>query len=110
MVELSVMIQLFFVREFEYSASETRINHCALLEISWCELTTDVSVIIRCQYCGSEIKVGNGELLKPPTPNENVWWAGSNPPNPTKIRLKGVCDAHEIGNQDFSASFPTTPQ
>ena len=71
---------------------------------------SDVSVIIRCHYCGSEVKVGNGELLKPPTANENVWWAGSDPPNPTKIRLKGVCDAHEIGNQDSSASFTPTPQ
>jgi hypothetical protein len=69
-----------------------------------------VSVIIRCQYCGSEIKVGSGELLKPPAPNENLWWAGNNPPNPKKIRLKGICDAHEIGNQDTFASFPPTPQ
>jgi hypothetical protein len=69
---------------------------------------SDVSVIIRCHYCGSEIKVGNGELLKPPTPDENSWWAGTNPPNPTKIRLNGTCDAHVIGNQDtFTSPRPT---
>ncbi len=71
---------------------------------------SDVSLIIRCKYCGSEIKVAKGELLKPPTPNENRWWAGNNPPNPTKIRLEGVCDAHQIGNQDTLASFTPRPQ
>jgi hypothetical protein len=65
----------------------------------------DVSLLVRCRYCGAEVKVANGQLLKPPNTKLDVWWVGENPPNPTKIRLTGICDAHEIGNQDSSTSL-----
>jgi hypothetical protein len=71
---------------------------------------TEVSVIIRCRYCGSEIKIDDGKLMKPPRPTENTCWAGQDAPKPKNIRISGICDAHEIGSEDSSVSFAPAMQ